>query len=179
MEIEASTEAICPLCEQDLSPEHRADLLQRLADQGKEKGDLYRTNLDEIHQREAAIDELSSRIADANIALRSLRALQDHVAQLEERLKQAIEQQQELSDIEHRVADIGEQLAVDAYAEEAQAAQAELYAQLAEVGYDDQAHHAAQEAIQTYEAFESLKSSPAVPSQLHSSMRHSADRLTV
>lgn len=157
-EIAATSDPVCPLCEQELSPEHRADLLDRLARDGKEKGDAFRANREQIHGLDETVEELTRSINEAETALRALRPLQDHVAQLEERLKQAEDQQQERATAEARLTEIAEHLSTGAYAKEAHAKQAELHAQLAELGYDEQAHQEAREAIRVHETYDAQHS---------------------
>jgi exonuclease SbcC len=75
-QLEAAEGATCPLCGQTLSEEHRQSTLKQLQDEGKEKGDRFRTN-------KSSIDDLAKQIAD----------YESHIAKIEgaerERLKQS------------------------------------------------------------------------------------------
>lgn len=81
--------AVCPLCGQTLTEEHRQSTLKRLQKEGKEKGDRFRSN-------KARMDELTKIIADAeaNIAKlanaeRERLALSNSIAQWSERIEAA------------------------------------------------------------------------------------------
>ena len=56
-QLEAAEGATCPLCGQALSEEHRQSTLKQLQDEGKEKGDRFRTN-------KTSIDDLAKQIVD-------------------------------------------------------------------------------------------------------------------
>ena len=55
--LESAEGATCPLCGQPLSVEHRKSTLKQLNEEGREKGDRFRTN-------KSSMDELARRIAD-------------------------------------------------------------------------------------------------------------------
>lgn len=157
-QIEAAQEAICPLCEQELSDAHRADLLERLAAEGGAKADEYRTNRERLRELEAAINELSHDITKTDGELRNLPPLRQHIATLQEKLRQADEAQEELEGVETRVAELEAALSEESYAEEARIGWAELQAQLSELGYDEAAHQEARRLIRELMPFEARKS---------------------
>ncbi len=157
-DITAATEPICPLCQQELSDSHRADLLERLAAEGAQKGDLYRANRDRTEQVAAEIKTLTRDLSDAEAELRNLPPLREYVARLTERFGRAEAAQQEMVEASARIAQVEGILAEGDYAHEAQAQLAEIQAQLAELGYDDDAHHDARTRMAEYEAYEGRKS---------------------
>lgn len=157
-QIEAAQDAVCPLCEQELSDSHRADLLDRLAAEGGSKADEYRANRERLRELEAAISDLNREINQADGELRELPPLRQHIARLEEQIRQADEAKQELGDVEARMSELETALAEETYAEDARAGWAELQAQLAELGYDEAAHQEARRRIKDLTPFESRKS---------------------
>ncbi len=156
-QILAAAEPICPLCQQALSESHRTELLERLSRDGSQKGELYRANLSRIEALDAEIERLTQQIADAERELRKLEPLQQHVARLGEQLRQAQEEEQDLKRIEERLTELTAVLERGEYASEAQAALADVRAQMAALGYDEQAHQALRAQIAELEDVEALK----------------------
>lgn len=156
-QILTASEPLCPLCQQALSEMHRAELLERLSREGNQKGELYRANLSRIEALDTEIERLVRQVAEAERELRKLEPLQQHVARLGEQLKQAREEEEELGRLEARLTELAAMLEAQTYAPEVQAALAEVRAQMAALGYDEQAHHALRAQIAELEGVEVLK----------------------
>ncbi len=156
-QIEAAQEAICPLCEQELSPAHRADLLARLERDGTAKKNENQANRKRLAELETAIKQLNHDLTRADGELRKLPPLRAHIATLEEQLRQAYEAQNELASVEARLAEVEDMLTGETYALEARAELAALQQQLAELGYDREAHQEARRLISELQPFERRK----------------------
>jgi len=63
--LESAEGAVCPLCGQALTEEHRRSTLKRLNEEGKEKGDRFRAN-------KAAMDDLAKQIAECEAQIAKL-----------------------------------------------------------------------------------------------------------
>jgi exonuclease SbcC len=140
----ATEGAVCPLCGQDLSEDHRKSTLASLEQEGKTQGDRYRANTAEMRT-------LAERLADFEVRLESYASLETErlsataqVTQLTERLdtlqKQAGEWQ---AAGEKRLAEVTRSLEKDSFAGEARAQLKVLDRELAALGYDAGAHDAA------------------------------------
>ena len=95
-QLEAAEGATCPLCGQALSEEHRQSTLKQLQDEGKEKGDRFRTN-------KTSIDDLAKQIADYELQIAKVESAErerlkqsNSVTQLTERIETIKEFNQEL-----------------------------------------------------------------------------------
>ncbi len=156
-EIESATEPMCPLCGQELSENHRAELLERLRQEGTQKGDTFRANRERLDELTIEIDRLAHEIEEAKSELRNLDPLRKYAAQLNERLAQAAADQEELGQVEARLAELDAVLSNQDYAHEAQAKLADIQMQLSELGYDDQAYQQVRARLGEYESFEARK----------------------
>ncbi|MGA7195249.1 MAG: SMC family ATPase [Anaerolineales bacterium] len=86
-QLEAAEGATCPLCGQALSEEHRQSTLKQLQDEGKEKGDRFRTNKTNIDDLAKQIADYESQIAKVENAERERLKLSNSVTQLTERIE--------------------------------------------------------------------------------------------
>lgn len=156
-QIEAAQEAICPLCEQELSDVHREELLARLDAQSQAKTEEYQAGRKRIRELEAVLQQLRQEIKRADSELRALPPLTSHIATLEAQLEQAYSAQAEQAEVEKRLAELEQMLDGETYAVEARQELEDLQQQLAELGYDEQAHHEARRLIRELEPFERRK----------------------
>ena len=88
-QLEAAEGATCPLCGQALSEEHRQSTLKQLQDEGKEKGDRFRTNKTSIDDLAKQISDYESQIAKVESAERERLKQSNSVTQLTERVETA------------------------------------------------------------------------------------------
>ncbi|MFZ1040459.1 MAG: SMC family ATPase [Anaerolineales bacterium] len=86
-QLEAVEGATCPLCGQELSEEHRQSTLKQLQDEGKEKGDRFRTNKTSIDDLAKQIMDCESQIAKVESAERERLKQSNSVTQLTERIE--------------------------------------------------------------------------------------------
>ena len=85
-QLEAAEGATCPLCGQALSEEHRQSTLKQLQDEGKEKGNRFRTNKTSIDDLAKQIADVESQIAKIESVERERLRLSNSVTQLTERI---------------------------------------------------------------------------------------------
>ena len=75
--LETTTEGKCPLCEQELTPEHRHETIERLKIEGREMGDRFRAN-------RISLEELAASLVGLEKSLRQYSdAESEQLAQLE------------------------------------------------------------------------------------------------
>ncbi len=139
--------AVCPLCGQALRPEDRQRLIDELSDQGKEKGDRYRTNQTLLQESGKRVGELEANIAQLSQADSVLRTHTQKVAQISAQLEQYQQLEKEWSQNgAPRLAAIATQLEQETFAPDARARLAGVDAELKAIGYDATAHDAARQA---------------------------------
>ena len=165
--------ASCPLCGQQLSEEHRASTLQQLEEEGRQKGDQYRTNLSES-------SDLTKEISDTEANIRALISAENErvrftgsMSQLTERLdilKTAAEQWKAVG--QKRLKEVKKILEQEKYAPEEHKQIAKLDRELARLGYDATAHDELREKeneLRSIEVeFSNLKSAREVSKQIDS-----------
>ena len=61
--LDASTGAMCPLCGQELTSEHRRSTVKRLQAEGRDLGDRHRANTAQIQTLRGSIDDMQTRLA--------------------------------------------------------------------------------------------------------------------
>ncbi|WP_420644710.1 AAA family ATPase [Candidatus Leptofilum sp.] len=249
-QLEAQTGGDCPLCGQELSSDHRAQVIGELRTEGTGLGDRYRRNVQTIEkltsqitelgrtlgqrpqlekslqtqqtrqaQAQARLDEMSQQLteweAGEAIRLTELEAelATDHLAKLRERVvelgtavqaKPALESErrqleQNLANDEARLAELNrfmaewaesgqetvlkvrQQLESDNFAAEARQALAAVNAELAELGYEVDAHAQAREARQALadvpEQYQTLKQAEAAAKPLEDALAEGSKRI--
>ncbi len=150
-------EAECPLCEQPLTDEHRARMLNQFQGEGQSSGDTYRANQSAVQELSERARALEAQIAQGDQLLRGVSALQRRGAALLERLDQGRQAAEALELARTEFAGLEQRLAADEYAPEARAELAQVLKQAEELGYDAAAHEAARQAVAEGQVFAERK----------------------
>ena len=139
--LDASTDASCPLCGQELTLDHRLSTLKRLQAEGRELGDRYRANTTMIQSLRGSAEEMQARLSrQAGTDDDRMRRSRE-VAAITERLKaQRREIDQWAATGDKRMLDLANALATDDFAAPARRKLAAVDAELAALGYDAAAH---------------------------------------
>ncbi|MGE5776180.1 MAG: AAA family ATPase, partial [Chloroflexota bacterium] len=135
--LEAAEGATCPLCGQELSPEHRKATLKQLESEGKEKGDRFRLNQTESADLAKQIKDYETQIAKlASVENERVRYASE-VSQLTERLGtlQALAKDWE-STGKKRLKEVEKILETGKFAAEEHKRLAKLDKELEKLGYD-------------------------------------------
>ena len=143
----ASKGAICPLCGQPLSPEHRRATLKQLNAEGRQMGDRFRAN-------KAAMGELASQVAALEGDLAALASAEAerlrHAASVSQLTERQVSLQRLASEWkgggEKRLAAVNRQLETEKYSAEARRKLSRVDKELSALGYDAAAHDAARKA---------------------------------
>ena len=139
--------AVCPLCGQDLSEEHRKSTLAELEGEGKSQGDHYRANTAEMKSLAEQITNYESRITDLASVETERQSASTTVAQLTERLESLQKGANEWKSTgEKRLAEVTRVLEKESFAKEIRAQLKDVDKELAALGYDAAAHDAARKA---------------------------------
>ena len=147
--------ATCPLCGQPLSSEERLRLVAELETQGREKGDLYRSNQEWLRQSEQQRLEAETSLASLRLVETDLNAQQreaDKLALQDAQVKQTMAAW--LSGGAVRLQELTGVLETEAFAMPARADLARIDAALKELGYDAASHDAVRRAEQAGRASE-------------------------
>lgn len=137
----------CPVCKRPLDEEHRAQVAEQFQQEGKAKGDLYRSNRARLAEIEGEQKRLQQNVAEADKKLRGLSAIQRRVAQLEQSLAEAESAAGELEQAGARQQALQRQLDTQEFAAEVLADLKEVEAELAGLGYDKSAHDRARAEV--------------------------------
>jgi exonuclease SbcC len=171
--LEATQEAVCPVCGQDLSEAHRASTLDELNNLGKDKGDQFRANKTELEEIDLLITNYQMRITQLATAEKELLTHSNAVSQLTERIAslESTEKDWEKTG-KKRLAEVGKILEKESFAAEARKQLVKLDKELAKLGYDASAHESVRLAEangrSTEEEFSNLKSAREVSKQIES-----------
>ncbi len=145
--LSATEGAVCPLCGQDLSEEHRKSTLAGLEAEGKTQGDRYRANTAEMKALAEQITNYESQITDFASVERERQSTSTTIAQLTERLETLQKQTDEWKSTgEKRLTEVSKSLEKEDFAKEARKQLKEVDKELAALGYDAAAHDAARKA---------------------------------
>jgi exonuclease SbcC len=146
-QLQATDGAVCPLCGQDLSEEHRKSTLAGLENEGKSQGDRYRSNTAEMKALAEQITDYESRITGYASVEKERLSATTTITQLTERLEGLQKQADEWKSTgEKRLAEVMESLGNESFAVETRKQLKEVDKELAALGYDAAAHDAARKA---------------------------------
>ena len=140
----AAEGAVCPLCGQSLSPEHRRSTLEQLNAGGKQKGDAWRANKSALEELAAHVTNVESRISKLASPETERLSYSGAIAQLTERLETMRKQSVDWEKTgEKRLAEVTKLLENGRYTVEARKSLAKVDKELAALGYAAAAHDAA------------------------------------
>ena len=157
--------AVCPLCGQDLSAEHRQSTLEQLQAQGTAKGDAWRANKAEGDELDSTLVESEKQVSKLARTDSDRLSLNNTIAQLSERLGASQKQVREWeASGAKRLDRVSKMLAGGKFSTEARKQLARVDKDLAALGYDATAHDTAREAElqrrkveSTYQALEKAR----------------------
>ena len=144
----------CPICRRPLDETHQQEVLAQFQQEGKSKGDVYRANKARLAEIANQQEQLKQSIAAADQKLRELATLQGKVATLKQSLTEATTAAAALEKAHSRQVDLQQRLERQEFAAEVVAQLEEVQAELAALGYDDQAHQQAQAEVESLSHFE-------------------------
>jgi exonuclease SbcC len=145
----------CPLCGQELSDDHRADLMRQLEAEREAMRVDWLEHQERVRVINDEIAELRRQLDQVLGELRRLPALQRRAAELAQRLADAEEALAELDGVRADLSGVQAQLDSGAYAPETRHELEAVQTKLDELGYDAGAHRTAQETLAQTAPFES------------------------
>jgi DNA repair protein SbcC/Rad50 len=142
--LSAAAGALCPLCGQSLSPEHRQATLEQLDADGRRRGDRWRSNKSEMEELAVQITNTQFRISNYSTIDKDRLTASKTVAQIDERLESLQNRSAEWKKIgAKRLVEVTRVLEKEKFAVEARKKLAKVDQELAELGYEIGAHDAA------------------------------------
>ncbi len=139
--LESADGAKCPLCDQDLTEEHRTTTLKRLRGDGKEMGDRHRANKAKAAELVEQAKSLESQISSLSPAENDRVKFASEVSQLTERMERLESLAKDWESTgRKRLKEVDKLLESGKYAVNEQKQLAKLDKELAKLGYDASAH---------------------------------------
>jgi exonuclease SbcC len=144
--LESADGATCPLCDQDLTEEHRTSTLERLHREGTHMGDRHRGNRAKASELVNQVASLESQIASLSSAENDRVRFAGEISQLTERLDRlrSVAKEWETTG-RKRLKEVEKLLESRKYAAPAQKLLTRLDRELAKLGYDVSAHDTVRE----------------------------------
>jgi len=144
----------CPLCGQELSDEHRTEVMRQLeAEREVMRGD-WRENRERVQVVNDEMAQLRRQLDQVAGELRRLPALQRREAELAQRLTDAQEAISQLEGVQEALSQVQKTLESEAYAPEKRRELQALQGKLDGLGYDAETHRAAKDTLAETSLFE-------------------------
>ena len=140
----AAEGAVCPLCGQSLSPEHRQSTLEQLNLEGRQRGDRFRGNKSAMEELDDQIKKYESQLSETTSADSDRLVASSRMAQLSERIESFAQQSGEWEQSgSRRLIEVSKLLEKEKFALAARKKLASVDKELAALGYEAAAHDAA------------------------------------
>lgn len=152
--LEQTEGASCPLCGQALTDEHREQVLADLTEERDRKREIYREATERIKEIDAETKAHEGSIQSIGEELAELPRLRSRAGALQQRTEAASEARKRMDETQAALNSIEETLQTENFAQEVRAQLATVEAERAAIGYDPDAHKAAQSQLQQYSEYE-------------------------
>jgi len=153
LEAEAG-QAVCPLCGQPLTDEHREELAEEYLARGKGQREQFDANDARLRAWAAETAQLRAQLQQLERDLAGQAAAQGRHAQLEHALQEAQKAAAELVPVQEEHATLQRRIQSGDYAQAEQQELARLAEELAAIGYDAEAHRRARDEAAALAPFE-------------------------
>ncbi len=151
--LEASETALCPLCNEPLSTQKRADLITEYTYQIEVLRESYRHNEQALKTADKQTKQLEKRLKDLETELKRQEALTKQLGTLTERLKAAQDASARAEVLRAEYALLQTQLDSEAFGEAVRAEMAACERAAADLGYDADQHAALREQLSHLQDF--------------------------
>ncbi len=152
--LEQAEGAACPLCGQALTDEHREQVLADLIADRDRKRETYRQATERIKEIDGETKEHEHAIQAIGEALADLPRLRSRAGGLQQRVETASDARKRLAEAQAALETIEQTLQEGNFAQELRTQLAAVEAERAAIGYDPDAHEAAQSQLQQYQGYE-------------------------
>ena len=142
-------EAVCPTCGQDLSPEHREQVVAEIKALGKPLADQYRENRDVLKALERKLSDLKSKQNELRTSNLKRSRLENEVALLKQSLQQTeLREKQWKAEKAVHLETIQAELIQESFLPEVRLELSELQHKIAVLAYDQNLHNEIRKRIQ-------------------------------
>ena len=155
--LENTEEATCPLCGQDLTEDHRLQLVEQLSQSIEEKREQWKKVTETINLNEDEQKSIKEQVKALDSDLKQLPQLNARVGSLQTQVETSYQAEARLTEEVTRLQVIEKQLADNDFAEDVRKELAELEASQHDLGYDQSIHGETQQAIKDNMHYEELK----------------------
>lgn len=152
--LRAADGALCPLCGQPLTEDHRLELLTELEGQGKEHGDTFRANSARVREISDEAKQRQDAIVELRVRLQRLSDLQKQEGELKSGVKKARDAELQLDEVQVRLDSARSTLEGEQFASDLRAQIGLLNEAQGALGYDGDLHSAARQGLETFREFE-------------------------
>jgi exonuclease SbcC len=152
--IDSATEARCPLCNQTLDEDHRQQIATDLRDEGTERGNRYRGNIEQMELIKAEIEEREQSIAILEKSLPKLTTLRGELGRLDQQVRDAESAAQRVEEQMEHLDELRTILDEERFAEALHIQLQEALAQREKLGYDPGAHDEIREKMLKFNTFQ-------------------------
>jgi DNA repair protein SbcC/Rad50 len=150
----ALPDAPCPTCGQPLTADHRIEVAENWAQEGKAQGDAFRANDSALIQFDAFLAAKRPRLDEIAGQLKDMKKLQKQQAELNAAVKEARKAERELVKVDSTLSALLTTLETQNFGAELRAQLGDLAAREAALGYDDAQASSAREALKTFSAYD-------------------------
>jgi len=142
-------EAVCPTCGQDLSPEHREQVIAEIKALGKPIGDQYRENRDVLKALESKLSDLKTKQNELRTSNLQRSRLENEAALLKQSLQQVeLREKQWKAEKAVHLETIQSELTQESFLPEVRLELSELQKKLFDLAYDQNLHNEVRKRIQ-------------------------------
>lgn len=152
--LQAATEPRCPLCQQPLSPEERARLVQEMEQEERALEGTLQGHRKRMRDLEKELKEVQGRLTQVVKDLQSLAPLERQLGAAEQSLQQACQAQQEAEEHRERLQALEERLKRDDLAPEVKERLAQVEVALAECAVEEKVLQQANEEVERLTQYE-------------------------
>ncbi len=153
--VESAKGGACPMCGQDLTAEHRLEIISEINILGKPLGDQFRSNRTETEKLKAEKEELESQVKKAQQQEAQRHKLTTQQALLQQKMEQLQDRERVWNSSKAaRLKEAQAEIKNDSFLPEVRAEMAVVAQQLAELSYDQNSHNQLRQAVQETAAAE-------------------------
>lgn len=175
VQLQSEESGRCPLCDQELTLEHRARVIAQIEEEGLQLGNQYRTNMAELARLQAELIQVRDQFKEIDKAENELRRVERDETSIKTQLAEI---ERWLADWDAagklRLAEVNEQLEKETFIPLAQEKLAVLDRQIDSLAYDGNQHQAARRQMEdlaaTKESYRKLGEAQAALRPLHASI---------
>lgn len=176
-----TTDPLCPTCGQALTDDHRQEVMEELSTEGKDKGDTYRANLQQIKELGEAIEADEASIKEINEILVDLTPARKELGVITQQIETAQAAVVRFEKLEKDLSALQERLAKRDFAHELQRQLVAEVTAYEKLGYDEEQHEAVRESLNSLAGYQeeaqALKLALDMVNELETNITNTTERV--